>query len=329
MDLDLVFLGTAASVPTPGRGLTSMLVRRGGERILIDCGEGTQRQMMRSCGLTDIDGILLTHLHADHVLGLPGMLKTFSLRERAIPLTIIGPRGTSALFKVFAPIIGRLCYELDVEEIDEGCVWSGDDYQIDAIPSDHSVRSNAYRLIEDDRPGHFDVATAQQLGVPSGPLFGRLQRGESVTLEDGTTVTPSQVLGEARRGRVVVYSGDTRPCAAVREAARDATVLIHEATFMAQDAARAVDTGHSTAYDAALLALAADVQMLALTHISTRYPVRELQAEARDIFPGTVIPRDLETIDIPYLERGVPTLVPRTRTTGAASSPSEAAPQAV
>ncbi len=310
MDLEVMFVGTAASLPTPRRGLSSVLIHRGGDRILVDCGEGTQRQLMQSCGLHDVDLIFLTHMHADHTLGLPGMLKTFGLRERTTPLTIVGPPGIKALFKVLHPLIGRQSYDLDLREVEEGVAWSGDDYVIEAIPTDHTVRSVAMRLREHDRPGTFDVDAATRLGVPAGPLFGKLQRGSVVTLPDGSTVEPSQVLGEAREGRTIIYSGDTRPDTMLRDAAHHASLLIHEATFLAADAARADATGHSTARDAALLAAAAQVQILALTHISTRYFVRDIVAEVRAILPEAVVPRDFDSIVVPFTERGVPYLVP-------------------
>jgi ribonuclease Z len=330
MDLDLVFLGTAGSVPTPGRGLASMLLRRGGERMLFDCGEGTQRQMMRSCGMGDIEVVLLTHLHADHVLGLPGMLKTFALRERETPLSVVGPSGTAAFFRLLQPVIGRLSYDLDVEEVPGGGeAWSGPGYVVDAVPTEHSVRSLGYALREFDRPGQFDLDAARALGVPEGPAFGRLQRGQDVELEDGTIVRPAQVLGEARSGRTVVYSGDTRACRAIREASAGANVLVHEATFALDEVARSVETGHSTAHDAAITAAAADVDMLALTHVSTRYLGRELLAEARDVFPNTVLPRDFDIIEVPFAERGPAVHVPggarQPRAARAASAPEQGA----
>ncbi len=324
MDLEVVFVGTAASLPTPRRGLSSVLIHRGGERILVDCGEGTQRQLMRSCGLHDLDVIFITHMHADHTLGLPGMLKTFGLRERTAPLTIIGPPGLQALFRTLQPLIGRQPYELDLREVAEGAGWHGDGYVIEAIPTDHTVRSVGMRLREFDRPGTFDVDAAVKLGVPHGPMFGKLQRGESVVVGDGREVHPSQVLGEARTGRTIVYSGDTRPSTTLRDAAMDASLLIHEATFLAADEQRAHDTGHSTARDAALIGAAAHVGMLALTHISTRYFVRDIVAEVRSIVPEAVVPRDFDSITVPFTERGVPVLNPEG---GRVNLPSAAASQ--
>jgi ribonuclease Z len=311
MDLDLVFLGTAGSVPTPRRGLSSALIRRGGHRLLIDCGEGTQRQLMRSTGMADIDMLLITHLHTDHFLGMPGMLKTFNLRERTAPLTVVGPRGILPMWKLLRPVIGRLEFDVEVVEAADGWQLGADGYKIDAFATAHSVPSVGYRLVEPDRPGTFDVAEAERLGVPSGPLFGRLQRGESVQLADGSTIDPSAVVGEARSGRTVVYTGDTEATVAVREAARDATVLVHEATFCEDERDRADATRHATARDAALLAAAANVQMLVLTHVSNRYGGREIAAEAREFFPGAICAEDFDIIEIPYPERGEPRHIKR------------------
>lgn len=311
MDLDVVFLGTAASVPTAGRGLSSMLVRRGGERLLVDCGEGTQRQLMRSTGLAELDAVFITHLHADHVLGLPGMLKTFGLRDRTQPLRIVGPAGLERLWRDLQFMVGRLPFSIDLLQLGEGTAWHGHGYVVEAFATDHTVPSLGFALVEDDRPGRFDVDAARALGVTPGEDFGVLQRGGDVTAADGSVVRSSEVVGEARSGRRVVCSGDTAACSAVREAARDATLLVHEATFLQEDAERARATRHSSALDAALTAAAADVGMLALTHISTRYAPRELEAEARAVFANAIVARDFDRIDLPFPERGEPVHEPR------------------
>ncbi|MBC7643987.1 MAG: ribonuclease Z [Thermoleophilia bacterium] len=328
MDLDVVILGTAGSVPTPGRALSSALIRRGGERFLLDCGEGTQRQMMRAGGLADIDIVLLTHLHADHTLGLPGMLKTFALRERSVPLTIAGPVGTDSFFRQISPLIGRLPYALDIVDVDDGWQCDGDGYVLEALETDHSVRSVGWMLREHDRPGHFDTDAARALGVPYGPAFGELQRGNIVTLDDGTTIEPGQVLGEARQGRTIIYTGDTRACRRIRESAAGASVLVHEATFTVEEAARAVETGHSTAHEAAVTAAAADVGLLVLTHISNRYAGRELLDEALDVFDRTVLPRDFDVINVPFRERGDPELIAQGARPNAGRQSRQAAPAA-
>ncbi len=310
MDFSVTFLGTAASVPSRRRGVAATLVSRGGDRWLIDCGEGTQRQMLRSnVGLVDIDLVLLTHLHADHVLGLPGLLKTYGLRGREKALRIIGPPGLEAFFDHLNPVVGRTPFPLTLIEAGAEVVHDGPDVQIEAFRTDHAVPSLGYAVFEDDRPGVFDVDAACRLGVPSGPLFGRLQRGATVTLESGVVVTPDQVMGESRSGRAVVVSGDTRPCEATVEMAIGADLLVHEGTFLETDRDRAVETRHSTVAEAAEVARRAGVALLALTHLSSRFMPRDARAEAECVFPHVVVPRDFDRIEIPFPERGRPHLV--------------------
>ncbi len=306
MDLWITFVGTAASVPTASRGTSATLVVRGGSRVLVDCGEGTQRQLLRSgLGLVDVDAILLTHLHGDHYLGLPGMLKTYALRGRTDALPLIGPPGLRVLLDTLHPIIGRLPYALDARELEQGTALELDGARWAGYPTRHSIRSLGYALVEDPRPGMFDVATARALGVPAGPLFGALQRGEVVTVGE-TTVRPEQVLGSPRAGRTVVITGDSEPCDATRMAAERADVLIHEATFLDDERLRARDTRHSTAREAAELAAAADVALLALTHLSSRFHPRDVRKEAERVFARTVVPRDFDQIEVPFSERGTP-----------------------
>ena len=305
MDLDVVFIGTAGSAPTAGRGLPATLVRRGGERMLFDCGEGTQRQLLRSVGLVDLEEIFITHFHADHVLGIPGMLKTFSLRGREAPLTVYGPPGLKALFKTLAPVIGRNSYEVGLVELDPHEELRRDGYRIAAFEVRHRVTAYGYALIEDDRLGRFDEAHAIELGVTPGPDFGRLHRGETVDGAGGP-VTPEQVVGEKRAGRKVVLTGDTAPCDMVRAVAHNADLLVHEATFTLAEEDRARETAHSTAHDAAEVAAESEVKLLALTHVSPRHPAGELRAEARERFDRTVVPRDFDRIEIPFPERGEP-----------------------
>src|SRR3954454_1544906 len=206
MDLDVLFVGTAGSVPSARRSLPATLVRRGGERLLFDCGEGTQRQLTQSVGLVELEDVFITHFHADHVLALPGLVKTFNLRGRERPLTVHGPPGLGRLFRTFAPLIGRPGFELRLVELDHGEELERDGYRIAAFDTDHGVPAQGYALLEEERPGRFDEARARQLGVRPGPDFGRLQHGEAVG-----DVTPDQVLGEARPGRKVVITGDTAP----------------------------------------------------------------------------------------------------------------------
>jgi ribonuclease Z len=311
VDLDLVFLGTSASMPTAQRAPAALLVRRGGERLLFDCAEGTQRQLQRSIvGLPDLEEIFLTHFHADHFLGLPGMLKTFALRGRdELPLTVYGPVGLKALFVHLKPFLGRLPYPLKLAELVPGDELERGEYRIETFGLDHGVSAVGYALVEHERPGRFDVDAADALGVPPGRERGILQGGEPITLSDGAVVTPDEVLGPARPGRKLVLAGDTAPSAAVIQAAHHADVLVHEATFGAEEDERARETLHSTAANAAEVAKLADVRLLALTHLSTRYFGRELAEEARVVFPETVVPRDFDTIEIPFPERGAPALV--------------------
>jgi ribonuclease Z len=286
------------------------LIRRGGERILVDCGEGTQRQLLRSnVGLPELPEVFVTHYHADHYLGLPGMLKTFALRGRELPLTVYGPPGLVDLFQSLQRIFGKLTYRLELEELRPGDVVDRDGYRIVVFRVHHGMVSNGYALVEDSRPGRFDEAEANRLGVPRGPLFGALQRGEPVTATTGETVVASQVLGPARAGRKLVLSGDTRIVRSVQDVARDADVLVHDGTFGEEERERAEETGHATAVEAAELARDAGVELLALTHLSNRYFGPEIAREARAVFPATVVPRDFDIIDVPFPERGAPRLV--------------------
>jgi ribonuclease Z len=301
MDLDVLFIGTAGSAPTARRALPATLVRRGGDRLLFDCGEGTQRQLLRSVGLVELEEVFITHFHADHFLGLPGMLKTFSLRGREAPLTVYGPAGLRQLFTALQPVIGRQTYPLELVELEPNDELERDGYRIAAFAVNHRVRAIGYALVEEDRPGRFDEARARELGVTPGPDFGRLQHGEAVG-----GVTPEQVVGPARRGRTIVIAGDTTPCDMTRAVAHRADLLVHEATFLEEDADRARETAHSTARGAAELAAEAEVVLLALTHVSPRYGGGELRDEAREVFERTIVPRDLDRVEIPFPERGEP-----------------------
>jgi len=325
MDLDVVFLGTSGSAPTAQRAPAATLVRRGGERLLFDCGEGTQRQLLRSdVGLVELRDVFVTHFHADHYLGLPGMLKTFALRGRELPLTVHGPPGLGELLGALRRIFGRLTYEVDTVELAPGDGLDRDGYRIEAFAVEHGVAAIGYALVEATRPGEFDVAAAERLGVPFGPERGRLQQGEAVTLVDGTVVAPADVLGPSRPGRKLALTGDTAPSEHVVAAATGADLLVHEATFCEEERDRARETLHSTAGEGAAVALAAGVRMLALTHLSNRCFGPEVAREARAIFPETVVPRDFDVIELPFPERGAPEL----HKGGAASGrPAVASPQ--
>jgi len=316
MDVSLFFAGTAGSVPTARRGLPALLLRAGGERILFDCGEGTQQQLLRSVGLPELDAIFITHFHLDHWLGLLGMVKTFDLRARARPLTIYGPPGISQLFTGLRPILGRTGYPLATVDLEPHEEIRFASFLISPFAVKHRIEAYGYAIVEDDRPGRFDVDAARALGVHDGPDFGRLQRGETVN-----GVRPEQVMGDTRVGRRIVLSGDTAPCQAVEVFAHDADVLVHEATFMEDERARARDTAHSTAKQAAEIARGAGVRLLALTHLSTRYFPREIRDEARAVFANTIVPRDFDAIDVPFPERGEPALVKPEREPEAAAAP--------
>jgi ribonuclease Z len=305
MDLQLVFLGTAGATPTVERGSPAVLLVRGGERILIDCGEGTQRQLMRSVGLGRIGTILLTHLHGDHYLGLPGLLKTYSLLGREDPLLLLGPGGLYELMRDAERLMGRPRFPFLVEEVGLGTVHENEEFRLRTAATEHSLPGVAWCLEEKERPGLFHPERAVALGITPGPDFGRLQHGQTVVGANGREVQPGDVMEGSRQGRKIVVTGDTRPCEPIVDLARGASVLVHDSTFGASETERAMETGHSTAREAAEVARAAQVGTLVLTHISSRHTWRELRDEARDIFPGAVLPRDFDTLVVPYPEKGV------------------------
>jgi ribonuclease Z len=304
MDFSVFFAGTGGSIPTAARGLPALLVRRAGDRMLFDCGEGTQRQLVRSVGLTDLDEVFLTHFHADHWLGLPGLLKTFDLRGRDRPISIHGPPGVGELLTAAMRLVGRVHFELRLVELAAGDELRRDGYTIAPVPVSHRVQVFGYVVYEDGRPGEFDPAAAVKLGLTPGPEFGLVQRGATIR-----GVGPEDVLGPPRPGRKLVISGDTAPSETLRVAAHGADLLVHEATFAEDELERAVVTNHATAAQAAAVARDANVSTLALTHFSSRYPPAVLRDEARAVFAATVLPRDFDTIEIPFPERGTPQLI--------------------
>jgi ribonuclease Z len=309
MDLSVIFLGTGGSVPSARRSTASVLIARGGERLLFDCGEGTQRQMQRSLGLAQVDEIYLTHFHADHILGLPGLLKTYDLTDRDRPLLVYGPPGLRELFGVLNPLIGRLGFGLELVELGPGDAVAHDGYAVQSFEAAHGVRASGYALVEEERPGRFDPATAIAAGIAEGPAFAALQRGEEVEGANGP-VAPEQVMGPSRAGRTIVLTGDTAPSPATVVAAADAELLIHDASFAEEEVQRAAETGHSTVGQAAAVAAEAHVKLLALVHISSRYHVGKVLEEAQEVFEPTVAPRDFDVIEIPFPERGEPHLMP-------------------
>jgi ribonuclease Z len=305
VSLSIRFLGTSASRPTVERGVSSIALVREGETMLFDCGEGTQRQMMRwGVGFT-LEDIFFSHFHTDHYLGVLGLLKTLALQARVEPLRIWGPRGAQALFKR-AEGLGneRLTFPLTVTDLEPDAVVARKDYDIKAFQAEHrNGAALGYALVEHQRLGRFDPDLAREMGIPEGPLWGRIHKGETITLDDGRVVEPSQLVGPTRTGRHVVITGDTRPCKATIDAALGADLLVHEATFGDEDAARAAETMHSTAREAAQVGRMAGVRTLALTHFSARYSrdSRDLEKEAREEFTGElVMAKDGLELEIPY-----------------------------
>ena len=309
MDLQAIFLGTGGSVPSARRSTASVLIARGGERLMFDCGEGTQRQLQRSLGLIQVDAIYLTHFHADHVLGLPGLLKSYDLTDRGAPLAVYGPPGLRELWANLKPIVGRLGFEVVLTELLPGDDVPGEGYAVQPFEAAHSARANGYALVEEKRPGRFDLEAAKRLGVPEGPAFAALQRGEEVVGSAGP-VRPEDVVGAARPGRTIAITGDTSPSPATVAAAADAELLIHDASFAEEEVQRAAETGHSTVGQAAAVAREAHVKLLALVHISSRYHVGKVLEEAQAIYEPTVAPKDFDVIEVPFPEKGYPELVP-------------------
>jgi ribonuclease Z len=303
--LSLTFLGTGAACPTIERNVSGLAVQREGETMLFDCGEGTQRQMMRYGVGFSFTEVFFSHFHADHMLGIIGLLRTMGLQDRTAPVTLYGPRGAERILTAAMSLgVERNKFPVSVVEVRPGDCLRRSEYDIVVFETDHRADTVGYALAEHTRRGRFHPERARELGVPEGPLWGRLHRGETVRLEDGRTVRAEELVGPSRQGRTVVYSGDTRPCRSLLEAARGADLLVHEATFGGDEAERAVETGHSTASEAARIALEAGVRRLVLTHISPRYSrdAPELLGEARAVFPETVIARDGLVVDVPFAE---------------------------
>jgi ribonuclease Z len=303
--LSVTFLGTGAATPTIDRNVAGLSVQREGEMILFDCGEGNQRQMMRYGVGFSFKEIFFTHYHADHILGVTGLLRTMGLQDRSAPVTLYGPKGAQRILTAAISLgIERNKFPVEIVEIKPGDTLAREEYDIEVFETEHRADTVGYTLAEHARLGRFNPDRARELGIPEGPLWGRLHKGQPVTLEDGRTFTPADLVGAPRHGRRLVYSGDTRPHLPVIEASRGADLLIHEATFAGDELERARETGHSTAAEAARVALEAGVRRLVLTHISSRYnrDATELLAEARAVFPETVIARDGLTLEVPYVD---------------------------
>ncbi|MFO0230563.1 ribonuclease Z [Gemmatimonas sp.] len=309
MPLLVRFLGTAASRPTAERGVPSLAVIREGHTLLFDCGEGTQRQMMRYGVSFSFEDLFFTHTHSDHILGITGLIRTMALQGRTERLRLWAPRGAGRVLRQCISLGGeRTTFPVDITELDAGATLSRGEYRIDTFAVDHGPSTSlGYALVEEERKGRFNPDLARELGIPEGPLWGRIHRGEQITLDDGRVIDPGVLVGERRRGRRVVITGDTRPCANTIEAARDADLLVHEATFADDEVARAVETGHSTAREAAEVAQAAGARRLALTHISARYSqnARELEREAKLVFANTTVAKDGYEVELALTEEEV------------------------
>ena len=306
MSLSVRFLGTSAARPTVERNVSSIAVIREGETLLFDCGEGTQRQMMRYGISFALNDVFITHFHGDHIIGVIGLFRTLALQGRTEPMRMFGPRGAARVLKGAAHFgVDRVGFPVDITEVASGQRLQRDGYAIIPFATEHSSEgSMGYTLVEEDRKGRFDPDLARSLGIPEGPLWGKIHKGESVTLDDGRVIAPSVLVGPARSGRTLAISGDARPSEATVEAARGADLLIHESTFADEEAVRATETGHSTAREAARIAAAAGVRRLALTHFSARYSrdPGELLREAREEFAEVVLARDGMEIEIPFAD---------------------------
>jgi ribonuclease Z len=301
--MQLIFLGTGGSWPCKHRNVPSIALKMDGEILLFDCGEGTQRQFMKSTiSFMQISKIFISHFHADHILGLPGLFHTMAFNDRKKMLEICGPKGLKEVIKNFIRV-ARFGAEFDIliRELKNGDTVQYPSYKVSVCEVDHNnLQTLAYCIEEDMRPGKFDLEKAKSLGIPAGPLYRKLQTGNKVVV-NGRTITPDMVLGPPRLGRKIVYASDTRPCEAVITLARNADVLIHDGTLDSSLAQKCDEYGHSTAKQAAEIAKKANVKILFLIHISPRYEdIQCLEKEAREIFTHSYVPTDLYTYDVRY-----------------------------
>ncbi|SFS11404.1 RNAse Z [Halomicrobium zhouii] len=302
----VTFLGTSGAVPTTERNTSAVFVNREGDQLLFDCGEGTQRQMMRYNTGFAVEHVFVTHLHGDHILGLPGLVQTWDFNDREEPLAIHAPTGTRSQIEDLIHVGGNdPAFPVRIHQVSPGdVVVDREEYEVRAIRTEHRCNSVGYAVVEDDRKGRFDREKAEnELGISPGPAYSKLHRGESVELDDGRVVEPEEVVGPARPGRTLVYTGDTEPTDAVAAASEDADLLIHDATFAEDRRDRAQATAHSTAKQAAEVAQRAGAKRLALTHVSTRYggDPSPLAHEAADAFEGeSFVAQDGQKLRVPY-----------------------------
>ncbi len=299
--LRVTFLGTGGTLPTPNRNPSAILVNREGELLLFDCGEGTQQQMMRAKTGMKLNSIFVTHFHADHFLGIPGLIQTMSFNGRTEPLEIYGPEWTKQFVNLLIQLgYFKLGFVINAHELKDGDVIDKGAYSVRAIGTDHGIPSLGYAIEEKGRVGRFNREKAIKLGVPVGPLFSKLQKGEPVII-DGRTILPSEVIGKSRPGRKIVYTGDTRPCESIEKASAKADLLIHDGTLADELKDWAIETKHSTAGEAALLAKRAKVKQLILTHVSSRYSesAEPLLNDAKTVFDKVKIADELMEIEIP------------------------------
>jgi ribonuclease Z len=303
--LRVIFLGTGGTLPTINRNPSAIFINRDGEMMLFDCGEGTQQQMMRAKTGMKLTSIFITHFHADHFLGVPGLIQTMSFNGRTEPLDIYGPLWTKQFVRLLIELgYYKLGFQIAPHELEGGDVIDGGDYIIRAITTDHGVPSLGYVLEEKKRTGRFNRERAIELGIPVGPLFSKLQKGEPVTI-NGRVIMPSDVVGPGRPGRKLVYSGDTRPCESLAKESEGADLLIHDGTLADELHDWALETKHTTAGEAAQLARKAGVKQLVLTHISSRYSesTEVLLRDAKNIFENVKIAQEFMEIEIPLSDK--------------------------
>jgi ribonuclease Z len=304
MSLTLRFLGTSASRPTVERNVSSIAVIREGETLMFDCGEGTQRQMMRYGISFALSDIFFTHMHADHMLGVIGLLRTLALQGRTEAMNLYGPPGSEKLLrKAIALGSEKQHFPINVIELVPPAPLKRRGYSIVPFAVEHGDRTAVgYQIVEETRLGRFNPEKAKEMGIPEGPLWGKIHKGETVELPDGRSIKPSELVGPTRPGRRIVLTGDSRPSEGTIAASMGADVLVHEATFATEEAPRALETGHSTAREAAEVAMKAGVKKLVLTHVSARYSrdTSELENEAKEVFPATLIARDGMEIEVPF-----------------------------